>query len=430
MRLFIGIKSGTNYKLKTMSFEKEHVLLDKVGEVVRENQEIEMKKGEGFNIFSILKLETSENKTHSAFIAELLNPKGTHQKKGLFLSLFANLIGIKEWPDFDRTTVIIEKHIGKTDLEAASGGRVDIYITYGNQSICIENKIYAGDQPKQIQRYCKHNKFNNKVYYLTLKGGMPHVDSCGDLVADIDYYCISYKHTIIEWLQLCLEHTDEHPILRETIRQYIILIKKLTGTLTNKKMENELMDLLFNNLEAADTISQNLRTAKYKVKSAFRKEVQQLLQEAVGNDFRVQLGAADVDKNYSQLWIIPVTDKTTQLKYGIESFSGKGHFNGNMFYGIQSAKVKKDELPAGLKTERTFGTWLQYREYEAYDQKIMNINHKFLLAELHRNETFRTGLKNHIVENFMVYFNETKVELLGFIEKEKRNIMALEEKNS
>lgn len=45
-------------------------------------------KGELFNTFSILKMETAENKTHSNFIAELLNPKGSHLKGSIFLERF------------------------------------------------------------------------------------------------------------------------------------------------------------------------------------------------------------------------------------------------------------------------------------------------------------------------------------------------------
>lgn len=34
------------------------------------------KTGEGFNLISIMKMETNERYTHSAIIAELLNPHG------------------------------------------------------------------------------------------------------------------------------------------------------------------------------------------------------------------------------------------------------------------------------------------------------------------------------------------------------------------
>ena len=45
-----------------------------------------------FNVFEILKLSTSEVRTHSAFIAELLNPRGSHGQQDKFFKLFIDEI--------------------------------------------------------------------------------------------------------------------------------------------------------------------------------------------------------------------------------------------------------------------------------------------------------------------------------------------------
>ena len=50
-----------------------------------QQEEIKRLKGEHFNIFSVLNMETRENATHSAFLGELLNPKGSHLFGSLFL---------------------------------------------------------------------------------------------------------------------------------------------------------------------------------------------------------------------------------------------------------------------------------------------------------------------------------------------------------
>lgn len=44
--------------------------------------------GENFNIFSIMSMESDEVFTHSAIIAELLNPKGSHSLGTQPLELF------------------------------------------------------------------------------------------------------------------------------------------------------------------------------------------------------------------------------------------------------------------------------------------------------------------------------------------------------
>ena len=66
-------------------------LLKEVSEVIREERiqkKERQKRGEYFNIFSVLRLETKEVRLHSAFLAELLNPEGSHGLGKQFLELF------------------------------------------------------------------------------------------------------------------------------------------------------------------------------------------------------------------------------------------------------------------------------------------------------------------------------------------------------
>lgn len=66
-------------------------LLNKVSEVIREERmqkKERQKRGEYFNIFSVLRLETKEVRLHSAFLAELLNPEDSHGLGKQFLELF------------------------------------------------------------------------------------------------------------------------------------------------------------------------------------------------------------------------------------------------------------------------------------------------------------------------------------------------------
>ncbi len=61
--------------------ESLQTLLDEVRLIVNRNRierEEKRKRGELFNIFNVLDLRTNEVRTHSAFIAELLNPDGNH----------------------------------------------------------------------------------------------------------------------------------------------------------------------------------------------------------------------------------------------------------------------------------------------------------------------------------------------------------------
>ena len=56
---------------------------------IREKYEMLAKiTGENFNVFQILRLQSSEVRLHSSFIAELLNIQGSHDQGDKFLLLF------------------------------------------------------------------------------------------------------------------------------------------------------------------------------------------------------------------------------------------------------------------------------------------------------------------------------------------------------
>lgn len=139
-------------------------LLDRVSDINKKYSEIAKISGENFNIFRILKIEANEVRTHSAFIAELLDTFGSHGHGDVFLELFlnqqrekqknyTNFLKLFEKFDSSKSKVSIEKHIGFKNEEETEGGRIDILLSDLKDFIIIENKIYAGDQPKQLVRY-------------------------------------------------------------------------------------------------------------------------------------------------------------------------------------------------------------------------------------------------------------------------------------
>ena len=67
-------------------------LLTQIHVIQKKYDDIAEITGENFNIFKILKLEAHEVKTHSAFLAELLNPMGSHSLKDAFLKLFIEIV--------------------------------------------------------------------------------------------------------------------------------------------------------------------------------------------------------------------------------------------------------------------------------------------------------------------------------------------------
>jgi len=210
-------------------------LLNEVQTIYQSYSKVAESTGENFNIFSVLQIEHYEVTTHSRFIAELLNPNGCHGQKAKFLNKFLEILKIKL--NSDNAQVFTEYYIGEINEVYTSGGRVDILVKFlNNQVIVIENKIYAIDQKNQLLRY--RNMFpDGIIIYLSLSK-----DNKTDKEQSDDHFIkIYYETDIIEWLEDCRMISVSNPILRETLSQYINLIKKLTNQNFFKQMNQEIV---------------------------------------------------------------------------------------------------------------------------------------------------------------------------------------------
>ena len=242
-------------------FQKINILLQK--EKLQKDERFA--RGEYFNIFRVMHMESDEVYTHSALIAELLNPNGGHGCKDTFLQLFLQLLPFEIDCQFNTMRAITDTEVEIGRLSENEGGRMDLLVSSGRQAIIIENKIFAGDQYNQLLRYDNYarehyGKGNYKLLYLTLNGKPPSDYSTGGNLKDnIDYYCISYVGEIRKWLLLCLEKTAQKPLVREILIQYLNLINDLTHQDMESNVKNELIELCSNpqNMEALLWISNN-----------------------------------------------------------------------------------------------------------------------------------------------------------------------------
>ncbi len=284
-----------------MTIQAETILAEIKG-IYDHQQEIKKLRGEHFNVFSVLQMESSENATHSAFLGELLNPEGSHLFKNTFLSLFLKAVDFEGQFDEGSAHVTLEKHIGTVDLLLKTGGRIDIFIAdkYGN-TISIENKIYAGDQSAQVERYANYNTERNTVYYLTLDGHSPSEESKGLLEEYSDFHCISYQSTIIKWLTLCMKEAAEQPILRETIRQYILLLKKLTNQLSDNDMEDQVLSSIRKNYTSAKLIADNIWKVELKVVEEFLDEIKAIVAAEIGEEYIIKI--EDLNESWTGMTI-------------------------------------------------------------------------------------------------------------------------------
>ena len=225
-----------------MSIAKLKLMLSQAALLKKNYEKMAYLTGSNFNIFDVLGLSANEVRTHSAFLAELLNPEGSHGQRDKYLSLFVDRLSLKKPFKSEDATVYCEKYIGQVSEDGKSGGRIDLLIKNKNgQQIIIENKIYASDQPNQLLRYDKAYP-DAALFYLTLEGGEPSAVSLGGKSFQVE--TISYDKDIIPWLELCMKESASLPVIRETLHQYINLIKNLTGQTIMTEMSSEIQELI------------------------------------------------------------------------------------------------------------------------------------------------------------------------------------------
>ena len=234
-------------------------------------QEERNRKGENYNLFSILSIERYELK-HSALIANLLDPKGSHGCGDAFLRAFFEIALKGTAYPFESSTPLdsrTEYYTGP--IAGDTGGRIDILVKnesshYGQSShygLIIENKIYAGDQDKQLIRYDNYGKeiFGADGYllvYLTLYGYDASKESTATKSAEeVGYLRLSYAEDILRWLEQCARLAYDKPLVRESLNQYIRTIKQLTYRDMNQKNIEKIIDLAVDHPEVVATLSSN-----------------------------------------------------------------------------------------------------------------------------------------------------------------------------
>ena len=235
--------------------------LNKLLETERAEREERKSLGKSFNVFQVLGLSRSEVRLHSAFIAELLKPDGSHGLGAAPLKSFLSIV-VPDLPfpfDAERANVKVEHFIGSISPDGESGGQIDILVQSGNCAIIIENKIDAGDQFKQLVRYDEYGrryKGGHVLLYLTLFGHAASEYSTQsdkrELEDGSDYQRVSYRDEILLWLSACLDIASDKAPVRETILQYQNLIKQLTNDMAPSCKKALVEEMIKHHQDVAD----------------------------------------------------------------------------------------------------------------------------------------------------------------------------------
>lgn len=223
--------------------------------------------------------QSTREMTHSSFIANLLNPSEKHALGDTFSKEFINFLKEK-YPQLMKeyntpiTYVEVEKSFGPEREEdgQAFGGRADIYLKdVQGHIIVIENKIFARDQERQLERYWNSIGKKGIVIYLTLNGKNPSQDSLGR-ANDIKLINLSYKE-LVECIETCLKDTNNAD-LKLIVNQYI---KKINELIMDSEIQKEILKSS-SNMRAALAIQDNATAARESATMAFMETLSTALQ--------------------------------------------------------------------------------------------------------------------------------------------------------
>ena len=329
--------------------------LDSIALIVKKQQEIASIRGENYNLFKVIHMTSNETSVHSAFISDLLNPKGLHGMGDKFLRLFLDTINTHGFIfELLGCKAEIEKDIGpKTDT---TGGRLDIYLTnQAGQAIIIENKIYAGDQEAQILRYhnfaIKSHKNKHLLLYLSLDGLVHDIDytTKGGAKLDEDFYTISYRDDILEWLYKCRQLAVDKPLLREGISHYINLVKYLTHTNMSAQATKEMTDIVVKDPEHIRNLNTYAKAIENAKKALTVKFWEDLFSKMYKN-YGEELCIVQIDDEKRAIFP-PTEEKMSQLAQDFK-FKGDSNKNGYSFgLAIPIAKNASQQLMASIMVE-------------------------------------------------------------------------------
>ena len=294
-------------------------LLSLAGTIRKYEDALTRATGEQFNLFNILRIGHYEVRTHSPILAELLNPNGSHGQGEVFLKHFLTELEIH---DFDAASARVDPEVSIGEL-----GRLDIEIKdRNNRRIIIENKIYAGEQERQLERYHIHDP-NADLLFLTLKGDDPINLSTNPAYKSDQFKkvfkTVSYNTNIVRWLESCRKEAATAPSVREAITQYIHLINRLTQQNTSALMNEEIIKKVTGDPTTYLAYA-SLRNSDGEIRKAIIEKVNEQLDElgkALGLETLERFRGLGVKEE--QFYFTTPTLKSQNLRFGLRCSSAE-----------------------------------------------------------------------------------------------------------
>ena len=332
---------------------------------------------ENFNIFSVLRTATDEVNLHSRFLTALLRHRNSPSKPMLnlcdFLCDAADIDGFK--PD---GVEVLREHQSIDILIRNEGSK---------EAVLIENKIWAGDQDRQLARYAeqleKEGYRELSLLYLTLDGHAP--DKTSTAGRD-DVKPISYAE-IVPWLERCQQRAYDEPGLRESVAQYVRLVRKLTGTDIGGAYMSELKSLILenNNILHAYDLGEAMVEAKAFLLSKLWEEIDGEVRVLIADLPASKPTESDISPEIFRSFLTRSRGVYPGLLYEVKAGVAIGAAveigNPYIFLGIYCPKsdyeTEHDRLVSVFAEDRPDGT----AHWPWWDHNRSDLNHRYLTRD-------------------------------------------------
>jgi len=182
-----------------------------------------------FNLVEVM--GPDENKI-SNIIAKLLNPNGEHGQGDVFLRKFLEVLEnfVKpEWLSFENlalSQVKIER-----EHSTNNNRKIDIFLKFPEGVVAIENKLWAGEQEKQLEDYARYLEgMGDKFLLIYLDGLGRKAESIKqnlkeELKEKKKFIELSYGEFLLTWLRECLKECEADKV-RWFLRDFISWIEE------------------------------------------------------------------------------------------------------------------------------------------------------------------------------------------------------------
>ena len=329
-----------------------------------------------FNVFDLIINPYDEVHLHSRMIYSILTER-KFQKQ--FLMSFLNSIDVSLPDDVSFSDL---KNISVEKEKAISNGRVDLFISFKikniSYNVLIENKLLAGDQPEQMDRYLiymnsSYPNDNNYVCYLTLDGSAPSEDSTK---RSDEIKLISYDSEIMNWIEECIKIASREPGVREVLIQYSSLLERLTGKDVDFIME--LKEYLLKDSEnfiSANSMIPALNDIKAELQLRFWTKLEESLDLMFEKFSNINYKKMNINKELGNLHQFYTESKVNALYksrssgcYGINYSLDATKYIGDVLFRVECNKP--DGVYYGLKKLEEKNMDENSEEYKIFSEKF------------------------------------------------------------